>query len=49
MTDLEKKIADLRKWIFLLQMKDRWTSADYDDMAEMRKELRDLERKMAEA
>lgn len=41
-TEMEKRISDLREWIFLLDMKDHWSNQDFDLSHKMHRELNDL-------
>lgn len=42
---MEKEIEKLKEQLFLLDMKDRWTAEDFEYADELRKKIRELERK----
>lgn len=45
--ELNKKIEALKKDIFYLEMKDRWSTEDYERSRKMHNELLQLEHKRA--
>lgn len=45
--ELDKRIEELKNHIFILSMKDRWNSGDYQWNSELHNELRKLEAERA--
>lgn len=48
MKTIEERIAELERSMFYLDMKDRWEQKDFIKCDEMRKELRELKKKLSE-
>lgn len=48
MQEINKKLEELCKQEFYLQMKDRWTTEDYETDRRMNEEIRQLEKKLKE-
>ena len=48
MQEINKKLEELCKQEFYLQMKDRWTPDDYETDRRMNEEIRQLEKKLKE-
>lgn len=45
--EIRDRIEELKRWSFLLWMKDNWTSADWDEDRKINNELRKLEGELA--
>lgn len=48
MQEINRKLEELCKQEFYLQMKDRWTTEDYETDRKMNEEIRQLEKKLKE-
>lgn len=44
--EIEKKIKELKNYMFMLDMKDRWTERDYEVSREWHNEIMDLKRQL---
>lgn len=45
-TEIEKRIEQLGNWEFMLQMKDRWITEDYEQSRKWNAEIRHLEKEL---